>query len=164
MCRMRRDAGGETIMRKHEHRQTITRSVAYALALLGCALVACDRASPNDPDPPTGGQKYVMSYEVFANTINPILSSHGCNNLNCHGGGIRGTFELSPPSDKDPVFDYEQASLQVYPPEPLESPLVMKPLAAECGGATHGGGSFFFSLDDPDYVAMLTWIENGEYR
>lgn len=133
-----------------------------AFALLG--VLACEKASPNDPDPPGGGQNYVMSYNEFTTTIDPMLSQLGCDNLNCHGGGIRGTFELSPPNDNDPSFDYEQASLQVFPPNPMESPLVMKPLAAECGGANHAGGSFFFSLDDPDYVAMLTWIENGEYR
>jgi hypothetical protein len=151
-------------MRKFEHREDIMRNVAFALAVTGCITAGCERASPNDPDPPTGGQKYVMDYGVFASTVNPILSAHGCDNLTCHGGGIRGTFELSPAGDKDPAFDYQQASLQVFPPEPIESPLVMKPLAAECGGASHGGGSFFFSLDDPDYVAILTWIENGEYQ
>jgi len=140
------------------------RKVACALAAIGCITAGCDRPSPNDPDPPTGGQKYVMNYSYFATTVNPILSAHGCDNLNCHGGGIRGTFELSPANDKDPAFDYQQASLQVFPPDPVESPLVMKPLAAECGGDTHGGGAFFFSLDDPDYLAILNWIENGEYQ
>jgi hypothetical protein len=154
----------ENVMRKSKHRQETMRSLAYALALIGCTATGCDRASPNDPDPPAGGQKYVMSYDVFTNSIDPILSSHGCDNLNCHGGGIRGTFQLSPANDKDPAFDYQQASLQVYGFDPPESPLVMKPLAEECGGATHGGGAFFFSLDDPDYVAILTWIEAGEYQ
>ena len=67
-------------------------------------------------------------------------------------------------NDHDVAFNYQQASLQVFPPDPDESPLVMKPLAEECGGATHAGGAFFFSLEDPDYVAILTWIETGEYR
>ncbi len=151
-------------MRTYRQAQDITRNIAVVLALVACGVEGCKRASPDDPDPPTGGQRYVMSYNAFASTIDPILSKHGCDNLNCHGGGIRGTFALSPPNAKDPAFDYQQASLQVFPPDPRESPLVMKPLAEECGGATHTGGAFFFSLDDPDFVAILTWIENGEYE
>jgi hypothetical protein len=151
-------------MRTHTHRLKTTGRAIAALALLGSGALACNRSNPADPEPPGGGQAYVMSYDEFATTIDPILSKLGCDNLNCHGGGIRGTFALSPASDNDPAFDYRQASLQVFPPNPVESPLVMKPLAAECGGATHAGGAFFFSLDDPDYVALLTWIENGEYQ
>jgi hypothetical protein len=152
------------MMRHNRHRQDHIRHVAYALALCGCGMTGCEHASPSDPEPPGGGRTYVMSYDVFESTINPILSAKGCDNLNCHGGGIRGTFELSPANDKDPAFDFRQSCLQVFPPEPAESPLLTKPLAAECGGVPHTGGAFFFSLDDPDYVAILTWIENGEYR
>ena len=151
-------------MRNDQHRQDIVRRVACVFAALGCVVTGCDRASPNDPAPPGGGRTYVMSYDVFKSTIDPILSSQGCDNMNCHGGGIRGTFQLSPPGDKDPGFDFNQACLQVFPPNPASSPLVMKPLAEECGGAAHGGGPYFFSLTDPNYVAILTWIENGEYR
>jgi hypothetical protein len=138
--------------------------VACALAVLGCGVAGCNHASPNAPDPPAGGRAYVMSYNVFASRIDPILSAQGCDNLNCHGGGIRGTFQLSPPGAKDTAFDFDQASMQVVPADPASSPLVTKPLAEECGGTAHGGGSFFFSLDDSNYVAILTWIQHGEYR
>lgn len=151
-------------MHHHRNRRNTIRHVAYALAFCGCGALGCERASTTDPEPPGGGQKYVMSYDDFAGTVNPILSAKGCDNLNCHGGGIRGTFQLSPQDDKDPAFDYAQASLQVFPPEPRESPLVTKPLAAECGGVPHTGGAYFFSLDDPEYLAILMWIEEGEYQ
>jgi hypothetical protein len=143
------------------------RHTARAVAALACAgavSAGCERASPADPAPPSGGQVYVLDYDVFASQIDPILTAHGCDNLNCHGGGIRGTFELSPQGDKNAAFDFAQASLQVYPPDPADSPLVVKPLAEECGGTTHAGGAAFTSLDDPDYLAILTWIEAGEYR
>jgi hypothetical protein len=105
-----------------------------------------------------------MSHDDLYAHGRSILSATAAAISTAHGGGIRGTFTLSPANDKDPAFDYQQASLQVFPPNPVESPLVMKPLAEECGGETHGGGAFFFSLDDPDYVAILAWIENGEYQ
>ena len=133
---------------------------AAVLAILG----GCQKASTTDPDPPPGGSKYVLDYSVFATQIDPIMTTLGCDDVNCHGGGIRGTFALSPHNDKDVAFDFEQASLQVSPRNPPASALVLKPLDEACGGVGHGGGSFFHSLDDPDYLAMLAWIEAGEYQ
>ncbi|HKW14553.1 MAG TPA: hypothetical protein VJS69_08725 [Candidatus Krumholzibacteria bacterium] len=135
-----------------------------ACALLGLCLGACDHASPTDPVPPSGGQTYVLSYDKFSANVEPVLASLGCDNMNCHGGGIRGTFQLSPPNDKNAHYDFTQACMQVTGSDPKDSPLVLKPLAAECGGATHGGGSFFFSLDDPNYMAMLQWAESGSFK
>jgi hypothetical protein len=144
--------------------RVITGTHAIACAVIGLCLAGCDHASPTGPAPPAGGRTYVLSYDAFSAGIEPILTSHGCDNMNCHGGGIRGTFQLSPPGDKDTHFDFAQACMQVTPTDPANSPLAMKPLAEECGGATHGGGAFFFSLDDPDYVAILQWVESGEFK
>ena len=36
-----------------------------------------------------------------------------------------------------------------------------------CAGSDrggHAGGYVFTELDDPDYLAILAWIEAGEYR
>ena len=151
------------MMRTKRHRQDITVHIACALAVLG-GIAGCDRASPSDPAPPSGGRTYVLSYNTFTASVDPILSAKGCDNLDCHGGGIRGTFQLSPPGAKDTSFDYQQACLQVAPADPKTSPLLLKPLAAECGGTQHGGGAFFFSLDDPDYVTLATWAESGVYK
>jgi len=153
--------------RTHENSSARVRNAARIAAAIGCAMVVasgCEHASPNDPSPPGGGQRYVMSHDVFVTQIDPILSAQGCDNTTCHGGGIRGTFQLSPANDKDPDFDYSQASLQVVPTDPAASPLVAKPVDEECGGTAHAGGKFFHSLDDPDYLAILAWIEGGEYR
>src|SRR5262245_48249750 len=133
-------------------------------AALGFCLAGCNHASTTGPEPPTGGQTYVLNYDTFSTKIEPILTGKGCDNMNCHGGGIRGTFQLSPPNAKDTHFDFEQACMQVTPWNPENSPLAMKPLAEECGGSTHAGGAFFFSLDDPDYVAILQWVESGEFK
>jgi hypothetical protein len=151
-------------MGKNRKQFAITRTHAVACAALGLCLAACDHASTTAPTPPTGGQTYVLDYDTFSATVDPILSGLGCDNLNCHGGGIRGTFQLSPPNAKDTHFDFSQACMQITPLDPKNSPLAMKPLAEECGGATHGGGAFFFALDDPNYVAILQWVESGEFK
>jgi hypothetical protein len=135
-------------------------STALTVALTG----GCERASTTDPNPPSGGQTYVLDYDVFATSIDSLLSSYGCDNMTCHGGGIRGTFELSPAGNKDVGFDFAQARLQVYGNDPVSSPLIMKPLAPECGGPGHAGGFVFTELDDPNYLAILAWIEAGEFR
>ena len=105
-----------------------------------------------------------MSYDEFVAHVEPVFAKNGCDNAACHGASTGVAFRLSPRDAKDLEFDFEQACRQVYPRDPLESPLLMKLLAEECGGDTHAGGAYFYSFDDPDYVAMLTWIENGEYR
>jgi hypothetical protein len=149
-----------------------TRNLRTAAAL-GAASVAtfalatgsgCDRPSTTAPEAPGGGQTFVLDYGVFASQVDTILTARGCDNLSCHGGGIRGTFELSPVDDKDVAFDFAQARLQVNGTDPASSPLLMKPLAESAGGAAHGGGTSFASTDDPDYQAVLAWIEAGEHR
>jgi hypothetical protein len=151
-------------MKDNRERRTLLRSCAIAFATLGMFVAACDHASPSDPAPPSGGRTYVLAYDSFASSVEPVLSGLGCDNLNCHGGGIRGTFQLSPPNAKDTHYDFDQACLQVTPADLKTSPLLMKPLAEECGGASHGGGAFFFALDDPNYVALLQWVESGEFQ
>lgn len=138
----------------------LCRAGAAALLLV----LACGGESTTAPPPPPPAPVYVLSYDEFVASVAPVLSKHGCNTAACHGGSTGVTFRLSPRDARDLAFDFAQASRQVYPQDPVESPLIMKPLAEECGGDTHAGGAYFYSFDDPDYVAMLTWIENGEYR
>ncbi|MCK5618540.1 MAG: hypothetical protein KAJ17_04030 [Candidatus Krumholzibacteria bacterium] len=130
-------------------------------------VASCEMASNTDPEPPTGGRKYAMDYNLFAAEIDTILTAHGCDNDYCHGGGIRGTFQLSPTTDKDIHFDFLQVSLQVTPADPAGSPLLVKPLAESSGGIAHTADSSrygFLSTGDPHYQAILAWIEAGEYR
>jgi hypothetical protein len=140
------------------------------LALAGAGMVTssgCHGPSAADPPPPSGGRTYVLDFDTFAAEIDPILTANGCDNIACHGGGIRGTFELSPSADKDVAFDFDQAVLQVNGDAPAASPLLMKPLAEEAGGSAHAADpeqSGFMSTSDPDYEAILAWIESGEYQ
>lgn len=132
------------------------------LAVLPAWLPACQ--SPKAPTIPSGGQKYVLSFERFVQDIQPILSANGCNAAgDCHGGGIRGTLQLSPSEEPDAQFDFAQVVLQVFPWELDASPILTKPLSAAAGGEPH---SFepFASTDDPDYQAIHAWIEEGEFE
>jgi len=141
--------------------------VVAALASLAMSASGCDTASTTDPQPPSGGQAYVLDYNAFVTAIDPILTARGCDNASCHGGGIRGTFELSPAGDKNVDLDFEQACLQVNGTDPAASALLMKPLDPNAGGAAHAADPQqygFTSTNDPDYQSILAWIEAGEYR
>lgn len=135
-----------------------------------CAILSggCSVTTPQpDPPPPGGGSTYVLDYDVFVADVEPIFTARGCDNLSCHGGGIRGTFQLSPVDDKDIALDFAQARLQVDGNAPADSPLLQKPLSETAGGVAHAAtapGHSFDSVDDPDYRTILAWIEAGEFR
>ncbi len=106
---------------------------------------------------------FELDFATFQSTVSPLLTTYGCDSRDCHGGGIRGTFELSPFDDKDPAFDFDQASLQVWPQDRPQSPLLAKPLKEDGGSAPHSYEPFE-TTDDPAYQEILAWIEAGEYR
>lgn len=149
--------------------RTLLRWIRYltgaaAGLLAGAVVTGCDSAPTSTPPPPTGGQEFVMSVETFEQTIHPILVARGCNAAgDCHGGGIRGTFELSAPDDPDVDFDFEQTVLQVNPYDHGASPILTKPLAESAGGEPHSHEPFATTAD-PDYQAILAWIHDGEFR
>jgi hypothetical protein len=130
-------------------------------------LGGCETAAPTDPAPVTGGREFVLDQDAFVSLVSPVLTSKGCDNTACHGGGRRGTFQLSPTDDKNLLFDFEQVSSQVNPLDREASNLLVKPLAPAAGGAEHTASSEqfgFMSTADPDYQALLAWIQDGELR
>jgi len=130
----------------------------FLLGILGCS-------GPVAPlDPPGGGRTFVLDFARFETEVAPILTRQGCDaGGDCHGGGIRGTLALSPAGAKDPVFDFDQVSLQVDGADPAMSAILRKPLAEAAGGAPHGVTAFD-SSEDEDYRTILAWIESGEFR
>ena len=134
--------------------------VRFALVALSLGIPAC--SSPTaPPPPPSGGQTLVLSFSEFQQSVEPVLVRQGCDAAgDCHGGGIRGTFELSPPTAKNDQFDFDQTVLQVYASQRAQSPILTAPLAAHLGGTPHPYKPFA-STDDPDYQAILQWIMAG---
>lgn len=135
-------------------------------ALLASLGTGCSSSEPSmtAPQPPGGGQERVLDYDAFVAGVAPVLRRKGCDATgDCHGGGIRGSFELSPPTAKDLRFDFEQVSLEIDPLEPASSALLLKPLAEGAGGMPHAYVAFD-STSDPDFQSVLAWIEAGELR
>jgi hypothetical protein len=149
-------------------RRARLRPARRALPIIVLLLAGgCRPAGPTAVLPPGGGSEYVLDEAVFTDSVAPVFTARGCDTIECHGGGIRGTFALSPAGDKDPAFDFEQAGWQVDGDDPAASPLLRKPLAITAGGDAHAGeaeGGIFASTDDPDYQVILAWITAGERR
>lgn len=134
--------------------------IAAALIALPGVLHGC--SSPTAPVvPPGGGQTLTLSFEEFEQSVEPMLTRLGCDaGGDCHGGGIRGSFELSPQGAKDAQFDFDQTALQVWAEPRESSPILTEPLALVAGGTPHGVKPFD-STNDPDYQALLQWVMNG---
>jgi hypothetical protein len=131
----------------------IVVTLALAFDSQGCS------APTRPPVPPSGGQTVTLNYATFAANVEPILVEHGCDATgDCHGGGIRGTLALSPPSAKDVRFDFDQVSQQVWPATPASSPILTQPLAIAAGGTPHPV-KVFASTSDSEYVSILAWIQ-----
>ena len=139
------------------------RTVAPLAMVLGAlpGVVSGCSTPTTPPAPPGGGQTLTLDFNQFAQTVDPVLARHGCDATgDCHGGGIRGSLQLSPAGAKDTRFDFDQVVLQVSASSPAASPILTEPLALTAGGTPH---SFkpFTSTSDPDYQAILTWIMAG---
>lgn len=134
--------------------------MAPALLALSGAVLGC--VSPAAPaKPPGGGQRLVLSFDGFKATVSPVLERNGCDaGGDCHGGGIRGTLQLSPVTAKDLQYDFDQITLQVYPTARDSSPLLRRPLAIAAGGSPHPFKPFS-STSDSGYVAIRGWIQAG---
>lgn len=125
-------------------------------------MTACRHAAT--PEPPSGGTRFSLDYARFVADVEPILARRGCAaDGDCHGGGVRGTFALSPLDARDPAFDFAQASLQVDGYAPSESPILRKPLALEAGGAPHAAKPFV-DRNDTDFVALASWVETARAK
>jgi len=139
-------------------------AVALLSLTTGCSETPSSAPDGNGPDAPSGGTEIVLDYARFVDEVDPVLRASGCDaGGDCHGGGIRGTFELSPQHDKDPSFDFAQVRDQVWAWDPAESPILTEPLAEAAGGTSHQVEPFD-SPDDPGYLAIRSWILDGEIQ
>lgn len=141
-------------------RKPITFARHWPWLVLPGALLGC--ASPvAPPAPPGGGTALQLDYAAFAAAIEPILVTRGCDaEGDCHGGGIRGTLQLSPPSAKDTRYDFDQVALQVSASDPDHSLILTEPLALAAGGTAHSVKPFA-DTTDTEYRTIRAWVRAG---
>ena len=84
----------------------------------------------------------------------------------CHTWQTSVRFSLERPnsdagwSAEQSMRNFDVVSQLINTADPESSRLLLKPLAPDAGGLTHTGGTYWTSTDDPEYVALLAWIES----
>ena len=115
-----------------------------------------------------GGTLLALDFDLYRESVEPILLSRRPGNARCvvchsRGGGNAYLEPLSPGSE---TYDEEQslrnfARIQrlVVPGEPLQSVLLVYPLAEEAGGSHwHGGGKHWSSQNVAEWQILARWV------
>jgi HEAT repeat protein len=118
------------------------------------------------------GSTDALDFQYFVTNIQPIflkVRTGGARCYNCHSlesnRALLHLQELGP----DGTWTAEQARLNyqsvlkvVNQENPLESRILLHPLAPDAGGDEfHSGGKFWTSKDDPDWRALAEWVQGG---
>ena len=114
-----------------------------------------------------------LDYEFFKTQVEPIFAKkrwpdharcYVCHEVSRHGGGPLTLERLSAGAsswtEEQSRTNFQTVSKLVTPGNPLQSLLLLMPLAPEVGGLadTHQGGRQFRSQDDQDWKIMAAWV------
>jgi len=130
--------------------------LTVALALLTTLLVSLQPAPP------------ALDFDVYRAKVEPIFLAKRPGHARCYACHSQGTpfrlQTLSPGaaawSVEESRKNFEAASRLVPAANPLNSPLLRMPLAADAGGVRfHPGGKHWTSKDDPEWQAIALWVQ-----
>lgn len=109
-----------------------------------------------------------LNFEVYRSRIEPIFLKQRPGGMRCYDchSAIATRLRLQPLTQGNSSWTEEQSrqnfeavSQLVVPSAPLESRLLLHPLATEEGGdPTHTGGKFWQSRQDPEWQLVANWI------
>ena len=147
-----------------------------ALALVALMAAGCQPALD------AAGQPATLDEPYFRCRVQPVLTKY-CSTFACHGDGARfftvfarNRLRLAGDESErnaflrpeERAFNYRAAIGMVDVEDPGESLLLRKPLEEAAGGWYHvgadepfGGGDVFASADDPEYRALVEWVEGA---
>ncbi len=117
-----------------------------------------------------------FSFEVYRSIVEPVFlkpraptegSGNSC--FQCHTT-MATRMRLQPLAAGATGWTEEQSrqnfavvSRLAMPGDPMKSPLLLHPLAQDAGGdATHTGGKFWASQDNPEWQAIAGWVRAGK--
>ena len=138
------------------------------LAVLGVLVTVGATAPVAVAQGTAGGTLLALDFDLYRETVEPILLSRRPGNARCvvchsRGGGNAYLEPLSPGSetyDEEQSFrNFERIQRLVVPGEPLRSVLLVNPLAEEAGGSHwHGGGKHWSAQNDPEWQTLARWV------
>jgi YVTN family beta-propeller protein len=125
----------------------------------------------------TGGatqQETTLDFEEYRTRVEPIFLKKregGVRCYDCHALMVT-RLRLAPLTSGNTAWTKEQSHKNfetvaklVTPSEPLQSRLLLHPLATEAGGdPTHAGGKFWKSQDDPEWKMLADWVRHSSPR
>ena len=113
----------------------------------------------------------VLDFQTYRDQVEPIFLNRRPGNARCvvchsRGGGNSFLEPLVPGSDsydeEQSFRNFERIQRLVVPGEPLESVLLVNPLAEEAGGSHwHGGGKHWNSQDDSEWRILGNWVNDA---
>ncbi len=133
------------------------------IASLAFGLAACGHEASNSPL--AAGD--TLDCPTFQATVNPILdqniggrtcSAAGCHLINASAGGAFKIYANALPNTPEMDYNYRAAKGFANLIDPVNSKLLLEPLAgAQSIVGSHAGGDIF-TAGDANYTAILSWI------
>jgi|SRR5580700_6367799 hypothetical protein len=107
-----------------------------------------------------------LDYAYFKERVQPIFLKKRPGHARCivcHDNGTPRLQALSPGAttwnEEQSRKNFEAWQIAVVPGNPLASPLLIHPLAAEAGGDHfHAGGKHWKSQQDPEWQILAAWV------
>src|SRR5262247_3007877 len=118
---------------------------------------------------PAAPASSTLDYAVFKAKVEPLLLEKRPGHARCvvcHSTGTAFRLQALSPGAKEwneeqSLKNFDVVKRFVLPGVPAKSRLLMMPLAHEAGGiAFHPGGKHWESQDDPEFKALVDWV-NG---
>ncbi|MAG72482.1 MAG: hypothetical protein CL471_19640 [Acidobacteria bacterium] len=160
-----------TRLRNGERWATLTLTGGGLALVLGLA-TAVSSCAPAE-SPAAGQALDTAELEAYRTTVEGVFMTDRGGTTSgyaacvmCHTWQTSVRFSLETP-DSDAGWSAEQSrrnfdvvSQLINTADPEASRLLRKPLGAGAGGLTHTGGTYWTSPEEPEYVALLEWIES----
>jgi YVTN family beta-propeller protein len=132
---------------------------------------AMPQANPDHSAPGAGQAQSSLDFEVYRTRVEPIFLKQRENGMRCYDchSMMATRLKLEPLSPGSSTWTEEQSrknfaavSQLVAPSNPMQSRLLLHPLAQEAGGdPTHTGGKFWTSQNDPEWRTLADWVRHG---
>src|ERR1700730_14188224 len=172
--RLSQEVSGSQITMEHLRKAKRVQFVIVVAGslLLGARGVAKALHAPRAAQAVSAGRSpSFLDFETYRNRIEPIFlktREGGVRCYDCHSL-LATRLRLQPLApgssswtEKQSLRNFEAAVQLVTPSDPLKSSLLLHPLAQGAGGdATHTGGKFWASQNDPEWKTIAEWVRHS---
>ena len=155
----------------------LSLALATLLTQPGPSLAPAAEPVPAEQAGSSAEPMLTLDFQFYRARVEPILLSPRRGNARCvvchsRGGGNSFLEPLAPGAtaydEQQSRRNFERIQRLIVPGAPLESLLLMNPLAEEAGGSHwHAGGKHWSSQDAPEWQTLAAWVRGqtgGPFR